>query len=31
VVLDDENQNKENPGVLDTLLGKIKSVSSFIH
>ncbi|AUG58018.1 cell division protein FtsL [Acetivibrio saccincola] len=31
VVLDDENQNKENPGVLDTLVGKIKSVSSFIH
>lgn len=31
VVLDDESQSGENSGMLDILMGKIKSVSSFIH
>ena len=31
MVLEDENQNEENSGMLDILMGKIKSVSSFIH
>ncbi|HHX18705.1 MAG TPA: cell division protein FtsL [Clostridium sp.] len=31
VVLDDENQSEEDSGMLNILMGKIKSVSSFIH